>query len=523
MNNRRAILKSTGIVSSLTMLSRVLGLVRDVFMAGLFGTSTAMSAFVIAFTIPNLFRRLFGEGALAASFIPVFMERRVQQGDAAAWKLAQRVLFITTTLLVILCSVIWISISFLRTTAVDEQSLLTLSLMRIMLPYMIFICLAGLCMAILNSYKHFALPAATPCILNLIWIVAAAWVAPYLVPGANKIYVIAWSIVLAGIFQLLIQWPVLRMHGFRFGLTRPLFDIQTRRVLTLMGPAALGLAVTQINVLVDRGLAAWIGPWAPASLFYSERILYLPLGIFATALGTVLLPTFSANTAEKKYDEMLGTIHQSLRMLLFVMTPAAMGLILFAHPVIEIIYQWKAFDQRSTQLASLALQCYAPGLLVFSLAKIFTPAFYALKDTTTPFKAGLFCLALNVVLNITFIWLLPPYKEHAGIALGTVASESVYAVILAVCLHRKLGSPHWIQIGRAFIRHLFAALVMGVIAIVLFHALMNTIPMSWMIYAKLKQIILLLISITIGGVFYVACTLLLRCSEVTELIKIVRK
>jgi len=335
----------------------------------------------------------------------------------------------------------------MRTDSLPEKVAIILPLLRIMLPYMIFICLAALSMAILNSFRHFAVPAATPCLLNIIWIFTILTVFPYLSNDQHiQIRAVSWAVLLAGLVQLSAQIPVLMKYGYRFHFSWAWNDRRVGTVLKLMGPAALGLAITQFNVLIDRLLATWVGPWAPASLFFSERLIYFPLGIFATALGTVLLPTFSSHAADKDTFGMRETLNHSLRNLMFVMVPAAVGLFVLAFPIIRMIFQWKTFDVQSTWYTAIALQCYAPGLIVFSLAKVFVPAFYGQQDTLTPVKVGIATVALNIILNLIFIVTLPLNWKHAGLAGATVIAEAFYAVVLAVLLHRRIGSPGWRQI-----------------------------------------------------------------------------
>ncbi|MBN1557514.1 MAG: murein biosynthesis integral membrane protein MurJ, partial [Lentisphaerae bacterium] len=294
------LVRHTAVVGSWTGLSRLLGFVREILMAALFGTSTAQSAFVVAFRIPNLFRRLFGEGALSSAFVPVFTDSLAHEGREAAWTLAGRVMALLS---VVLSGIVLIGVAaatgYLHAGDPAPRTELVLALLRIMLPYMLCICLVALCMAVLNSFHHFLVPAATPVLLNVLWIGALVWVCPHFgeTPEA-RIVGVAWAVLAAGVVQLAVQIPVLVRYGFRGRLSlRWRGDRRVWRVLALMGPAALGLGITQVNVVIDTLLALWIGSWAPAALSFSERLIYLPLGLFATALGTVLLPTFSHQAA----------------------------------------------------------------------------------------------------------------------------------------------------------------------------------------------------------------------------------
>ncbi len=458
------VIRSAGVVGSFTLLSRGLGLLRDIVMAAAFGTSVHMSAFVVAFTIPNLFRRLFGEGALSSAFVPVFVESMHRDGETSAWALARRVVSLTALTLVAITALglAGISAALAGPLAGDPMVRSILELLRIMLPYMVFICLAALSMAILNARGHFALPAATPCLLNIVWIIAAAGVSPLLAESpAGRIRVVAWAVLLAGALQLGVQIPALRRRGFRIRWDARWSDPRVRRVLLLMGPAALGMAVTQLNVLVDRLLAVWVGAWAPAALFFSERLIYFPLGIFATAMSTVLLPTLSGQVARGADEDMRKTVEVSLRNLLFIMAPAAVGLLVLAEPIIRLLLGWGVFDAGSVRATAVALQFYAPGLLAFSLAKIFVPAFYARQDTKTPVRIGLLTVGVNLVLNIAFVLTWPASLKHAGLAFATVLAEMISGLLLAVMLQRKIGMLDWGPFAVAALRILLLAGVMG--------------------------------------------------------------
>ena len=441
MENRNLI-RFAFAVGGFTMLSRVLGMVRDVLTAGFFGTSLSMSAFVVAFRIPNLFRALFGEGALSSAFVPVFMDSRRNEGEDAAWKLARRVsTLVGATLLVLVVLGIAGLGAARRWPGLGAEMAAVLPLARIMLPYVFFICLAALAMAVLNSYRLFSVSAFTPALLNITWILSILFIVPVVRGGTSvQIQALAWTVFAAGAVQLVYQIPSLWRVGWRPGVDLDWRDPRVKQVFLLMGPSALGLAVNQVNVLVNSMIALhWVGTWAPSALFYAERLIYLPQGILATALGTVLLPVLSDFAAQKKHLEMREAIHHGLRTLLFVMTPASVGLFVLAGPVVQMLFEHGSFDPRSTWLTARALSFYAPGLMVFCLAKVFVPAFYALQDTRTPVKIGLCAVTLNFTLNVASALTLPEYWKHAGLAFSTVVSESFNGLMLALFLRRRLG------------------------------------------------------------------------------------
>ncbi|HQQ61385.1 MAG TPA: murein biosynthesis integral membrane protein MurJ, partial [Kiritimatiellia bacterium] len=317
MDNRNVI-RFAFTVGGFTMLSRVLGMVRDILTAGVFGTSLAMSSFVVAFRIPNLFRALFGEGALSSAFIPVFMDSRRKEGEEAAWRLARRVVTLVGAVLIgiVVLGIAGMSAALLW-PGLNAKAAAVLPLARIMLPYVFFICMAALAMAVLNSYRKFSVSAFTPALLNITWILAVLFIIPLTGSSpARRIQALAWTVFVAGAVQLAYQLPSLWRVGWRPGVDTDWRDPRVKQVFLLMGPSALGLAVNQINVMVNSMIALWVGVWAPSALFYAERLIYFPQGILATALGTVLLPVLSDFAAQNKHREMRAAIHHGLRTLL---------------------------------------------------------------------------------------------------------------------------------------------------------------------------------------------------------------
>jgi putative peptidoglycan lipid II flippase len=465
MHKTSHLLKSTAVVSLFTGVSRTMGLAREMLMAYFFGTSLAKSAFDVAFRIPNLFRQLFGEGALSAAFVPVFASCLAQEGRAAANRLAGRVFSLLLAVLVTLSAlgllVIW---AVLRACPLAARPSAVLPLLAIMLPYLIFICLVALCMGVLNSIRHFALPAATPVLLNLTWIAALYLICPWFGDNpADRIYGVAWGILLAGVLQLAVQFPVLRrfdaLPDFRALTWR---GPHVMRVVALMAPAAVGMGLHQINVVVDGILALWVAEWAPAALTYAERLVYLPLGLFATALGTVLLPTFSEQAALADHDRLRRTFRHAMSGLLLIMIPAAVGLAGLAASIVKLVFEWHggAFDADSTNLTARALYFYAPGLIVFSAYKVIVPVFYALQDTRTPVRVGVLCVGVNFVLNILFVLTWPVGYRHAGLACATVLSSGLNGVCLGAIASRRIGALGWRSIAWVAARAGVAAGVM---------------------------------------------------------------
>ena len=515
MENRNVI-RFAFAVGGFTMLSRVLGMVRDVLTAGVFGTSLAMSSFVVAFRIPNLFRALFGEGALSSAFVPVFMDTRQKAGDDEAWRVARRVLTVVGGALLALVALgIAVATALLHyAPGLVEHAPTVLPLARIMFPYLLFICLAALSQAILNAYHRFALPAFTPSLLNITWILFVLFACPLFGDTANeRIFGVAWGVCCAGLVQLLAQVPLMMKLGYQPGLEWDTRDERVRKVFRLMGPTTIGQSVTQVNVMINGVLARWAADWAPASLFYAERLLYFPQGILATALSTVLLPVLSGQAAAGDRTQMRDTLNHGLRTLLFVMAPASLGLLFLAEPITQLIYGWGAFNQASVIHTSVALKFYAPGLLFFGLAKVFVPAFYALHNTRTPFRIGLVAVGLNFCMNWFFVLTWPEDIKHAGLALATVLSETFNGLTLAWCLHRVLGNLGWGSVLRSAGRAVASALLMA-IGVHYLQWIAEAVLRGYGAPAKLAQAGSVLGSIAVGAAFYFGLALLTRAPEV---------
>ncbi len=437
---KRNLIRSAFTVGGFTLLSRVLGLAREMLMAKVFGTKLAMSAFVVAFRIPNLFRALFGEGALSAALVPVYQETRRKEGEEAGWRLARRVTTLVGLFLVAVTAlgIAGMSVALAFPSCLSEKWAAVLPLARIMLPYVFFICMAAVAMAVLNAHRKFATAAFTPALLNITMILALLCLVP-LAKGDGRMKVVAWTIFVAGAVQLAYQLPSLWREGWRPGMDFGWSDPRVRRVFLLMGPGALGLAVNQVNVMVSSILALHAGSWAPSALYYAERLIYLPQGMLATSLGTVLLSVLSDYAAQGRWDDVRDSVQHGLRTLLFVMTPAALGLCVLAEPVVRMLLERGEFDPQSTMLTARALRFYAPGLMVFCLAKVFVPAFYAQQDTKTPVKIGVCSVCLCCMMNVASVTLLPEYWRHAGLAFSTVLAECFTGGMLAWKLRQRLG------------------------------------------------------------------------------------
>jgi putative peptidoglycan lipid II flippase len=443
-------LKSSGAMAGATLTSRLLGMVREIVYARFMGTSWVASAFILAFTIPNLFRRLLGEGALTAAFIPIFKEKEKRDGDVAMWHAANAVisgLLIFTIILVVLGFVgVSGAISFGAQVQAghfrfEEKTLLMLQLLRVMLPYVVLVCLAAVFMGMLNARGHFFIPAMGAATLNLVMIASVLWLAPRFgrnLPSVEKlpaqIFALAIGVVLAGIVQAWFQLPLLYREGFRYRWITPWKDETVRRVIRQMLPAAIGVAAFQINVVLVNLLAFWVKDYVVASFNYAVRLMELPQGLFGISLATYLLPTLSGLAAEKKFAEFRSELKQGVSYLVFANLIATVLLLTLAEPIIRLLFERGKFTANSTQQATLALVCLAPGLVAFSLVNILARAFYALGDTRTPMRVSVFCLTLNLGLAAVLVW----RYEQGGLGLANTASACLNVCLLTYALRRKL-------------------------------------------------------------------------------------
>ena len=420
--------KSTAIVSSMTFLSRTLGFIRDIVIARLFGAGLGTDVFFVAFKIPNFLRRLFAEGAFSQAFIPVLAEYR-ERGDhdlkgliASTSGTLAGILFIISAIGVITAPII---IILFAPGFINQPEKLSLAgeLLTITFPYLFFISLTALAGSILNSFGKFAVPAFTPVFLNISLIGSAIWLSPYF---EQPITALAWGVFIGGFVQLMFQIPFL--IGIN-QLTRPRWDRQNsgvKKIFKLMIPAMFGVSVSQINLLLDTLLASFLVTGSISWLYYSDRLVELPLGVFGIAIATVILPSLSKKHASKSTVAFSNTIDWALRWVFLIATPAAIGLIYLAEPLLITLFQYGEFSAGHAYQASLSLKAYALGLLPFIFIKILAPGYYARQDTKTPVKIGIIAMVSNMVLNI----ILMLQFAHVGLALATTLSAGLNSYLL---------------------------------------------------------------------------------------------
>ncbi len=460
--------RSAGTVGAAVMSSRLLGVVRDQVMAGLFGTGLANDAYQVAMRVPSLVRDLFAEGAMSAAFVPTFTKVLKQQGREAAWRLGNLVLnalIVVTGALVVLGIVFAEPLLQLLPDAPDTDNVaqlsLTVELARWVMPFLTLVAIAVALGGMLNALRKFFIPAVSPAAYNVgILISAVAFVPLARQLGWHPIVGIAWGTLLGGLGQILVQLPLLYREGFRY---RPIVDFRdpgVREILMLMGPGTLGLAAAQVNVVVNTVLAVGEGEGAVSSLGYAFRLMYLPIGIFGVSVATAALPDLARQAAAGSAAEMRRTISSAVRMMLMLNVPSAVGLMVLASPIIAFIFERGAFDATSTRMTAQALLCYAPGLLGYSAVKIASPAFYALGDARTPVAVSMASIALNLVLSLTLVRVM----GFPGLALSTALSALFNAALLFVLLARRLGGLDGSRVLVAALKILAASAAMGAAA-----------------------------------------------------------
>ena len=439
-------LKSSAAVAAATLISRMLGLVREMVFARFMGTTWVASAFLLAFQIPNLFRRLLGEGALTAAFIPEFKHRERTEGDEAMWRAANGVL---SGLVVVACAItglaiLGVSIAMDR-FAFDQRTALMLDLLRIMFPYMILVCLAAVCMGMLNARGRFFVPTLGAALLNIVMIASVLLVAPRFGKDRHEqIYALAFGVLAAGLAQALFQIPSLLSEGWRFQWVNPWSNPSVRIVAVRMIPTTLGAAAFQLNVLVTQSFAFAIGESVVASFQYAVRLMEFPQGVVGASLGTYLLPTLAGLVADRKYDEFKKTLLTGLSHLMVVNLLSAALLMALAYPSVRLLFEGGIFHSSDTAGVAFALTLLAPGLVAFSTTNILARAFYALGDTKVPMQISIFCLAVNVVLSIAFSMSM----QAAGLALANTVTSTGNALLLAHALRRKLRGLDFAPLGR---------------------------------------------------------------------------
>ena len=510
VSEQKSINTAAGVVGFYTFLSRILGLIRDMVVARFFGSGMATDAFFVAFRIPNLLRRLFAEGSLTIAFIPVFTEYLRRKSREDAYELARVVL----TVLSIILTVITILGIILAPWIVRLQAWgfgyegvkydLTVLLARITFPYIFLISLVALFMGILNSLRHFSAPAAAPILLNVGMIGATIWIAPRL---SQPIVGTAIGVILGGILQVALQIPMIVKKGIPLIPKWMPSHPALKKIGLLMLPAVFGSAIYQFNQFIGTLLASFLDEGSVSWLYYADRMVQFPLGVFAIAISTAALPALSSQVADRDHSAFNDTLNHSVRLTFFIAFPSMIGLIILGKPIIQLFFQRGAFDSYSTVMTTRALVFYSLGLWAYSGIRIIVSAFYATQDTKTPVKVAAVTLLVNLLLSLI---LMGPLK-HGGLALALSISSSVQFCLLSYFLKKKLSGwdvrPLLLSIGK----YVAASMVMGVfIGYAHFHVF-NPNSMSGPLY--LTSYVL---GMTLTGIFiYLASARVLGCREVS--------
>ena len=501
-------LKASGAMAAATLLSRVLGLMREQAYMFFLGTTWVNDAFQYAFTVPNLFRRLLGEGALTAAFIPIFKEKEKAHGEIEMWKAANAVisgLLVSASVIVALVLLgVSLALAFgtphetsqalagsgLRQIVLSTGTnatiaagtpihfwtpgqfppkiVLMLQLLRVMFPYMILVCLTAVMMGMLNARGHFFIPAMGATMLNVVMIVSVYWLAPKFgvgLPPEQKlpvqIFALAYGILAAGVAQAAFQMPTLWRDGFRSHWVSPWKNETVRRVVRQMVPGTIGVAAFQINVALVQLVALFVGTGIVSSFNGAVRLMELPQGMFGISLATFLLPTLAGLAADKNYPEFRATLRNGLASLMFLNLIASVLLVVLAEPIVRLLFEHgEKFTAGSTARVSFALICLAPGLVAFSTANILARAFYALGDTKTPMKISLVCLTINFIAACL---LMSPLRE-GGPGIANTVTSAINVSLLFFALRKKLGQLEMASLRQALRPLTLAALLAGIIA-----------------------------------------------------------
>ncbi|MFC1567156.1 murein biosynthesis integral membrane protein MurJ, partial [bacterium] len=461
MEHSKQIVKHVSKITLGTLFSRILGYARDMAIANFFGASFVADAFYVAYRIPNLLRRLLGEGSLSAAFIPIYTDYLSHKSEEEQKK------FISTVSFVLFCVLTTITIlgiifapQILKVIApgfadYPEKMRLAIILTRVMFPFFIVIGMAALFMGILHSHHMFFISAAAPCFLSIGELVFLFFVCPFMLVPVKGL---AFGVVVGGTLQMLFQVPRIIKQKVRFSFNLDFKNEGLRKIVYLMIPSTLAVSVDQINVFVDVMCASWLEVGSVSALYYSNHLTLFPLALFGIAVSSVSLPTLSKSASYENLDEMKSILISSIRLMLYFLIPSSVGLIILAKPIVRALFERGMFDSHATNLTSYALIFYSVGILSFGLVKLLATAFYALKDTKSPVKITSFAMILNVELNLILIY----YFKVGGLAFATAISSMFTVFFLFRMLHRKIGTLGLKHLISPILKILLSTIIMGI-------------------------------------------------------------
>ena len=500
-------LRSTAVTGSMTLLSRISGLARDKVYSFAFGSEPIMDAFFVAFKIPNLLRRFFAEGAFSAAFVPVLAETREHGDRESVRDLLGRVsgtlgaiLFVVTLIGVIAAPVLIYAFAP-GFDELDGRRAMAVSMLRWTFPYIGFVSLTGLAGAVLNTYQRFAVPAFTPLLLNLVLILFAGWIAP---ASDNPARVLAIGVFVAGMVQLGFQLPfIAALRVF----PRPRWswrDSAVRRILTLMLPVMLGSTVAQINILFDTLIATLLAAGSVSWLYYSDRLVEFPLGVFGIALATVIMPSLSRQHVRDSAQQFSLTLDWALHLTVLIALPAAVGLFMLAEPMIATIFFGGAFDAQDVNMAAWSLMAFAPGLIAFVLVKILSPGYFARQDTKTPVRIAIRALVIGMILNVILV-VIALQTQWAPAHAGLAAATSLSAMFNAGALLRGLLSERVYVPSAGWLRFMAQVVAACSVMGVAIHLLLQRFG-DWLIMTSGSRILALAVCVAIPmGIYAMAC------------------
>lgn len=458
--------RSAGVIGAATLSSRLLGLVRDVVQGYFFATSARADAFAVAARIPTLLRDLFAEGAMSAAFVPTLTRYLQSGGKPAAWRLGSHVIngLLAVTGVLTLLGIVFAE-PLVRFYAANYQDTpgkfeLTVALARLTMPFLPMVAVAAAMMGMLNALRRFFVPAMSPAIFNVVFILTTVTLVPvFSRTGIDPVMALGIGTLAGGVAQIAAQWPLLRREGYRHDWQLNPADPGLREVLLLMGPGAIGVAAAQINLLVNTALATRVDG-AASALQYAFRMMYMPTGIFGVAIATAALPDLARHAASESFGQMRATLSSGLRLMLMLSVPATVGLMVLSTPIVELVYQWGAFGREDTTRVASSLLFYAPGIVGYSIVKLASPSFYALRDARTPVMVSLVTILVNLVLNLALYAVL----SFQGLALGTAIAANVNAGLLLYLLSRRTDGVDARRVGIAFVKITAASALMGLAA-----------------------------------------------------------
>lgn len=524
--------KATWRVSAAVMLSRVLGLVREMLFAGLFGGSRWMDCFYLAFRVPNLLRDLFAEGALSQAFVTTFSKKLKTDGVESAWVLANRMMtlaavFMSLLSLVGIAFAPWIVdllTSFSKTGEIarkynPEEISLMVEMVRVMYPFIALVSLSALVMGMLNARDVFGMPAMASCFFNIGSMIGGAAIGYWMDPewGPRSLVGFSWGVVIGGVSQLVCQFPSLRAVGYRFVANFKWNDSGVKKILSLMVPAVIAASVTQVNVLVNSMFAYGVGEGAVSWLSYSFRLMQLPIGIFGVAVATVTLPVLSRAAVNGVGGDFAPTLAKGLKLVMFLVFPATVGLVVLADPIVSLLYERGKFDMVDRLATAGALRAYGYGLLFYAGLKVLQPAFYAIEKRWFPMIASLMALIVNITCNYMFVFILK--WGHESLALTTSIVASLNFIFLYAAMMKYAGDIGTVRLLIAFLKIGLSTVVMA--AVCYYGSQMFLSDLSGMLLWKKAVAVFGIIGV--AGTVYLVTTLLLKVEEIRDVVAMLKK